>query len=112
LAIHIWTNVFVFHFHIRTRNLLIEGLVHISLILMALTLVANLLINSMLIAKYAAMGSAWAAVISWGLGTMVFPLFFYATRHVPGDFVRSVNPFYWKGLFGSDDSLLDHNIRR
>lgn len=95
LTIHLWTGVFVAHVSIRTWALLIEGNMGLILVFSGLTLAANVLLNLVLIDRYAAAGAAWASLISWALGAALFPLASARARRFVGMLLQSFVPAAW-----------------
>jgi PST family polysaccharide transporter len=74
LTIHVWTGLFIAHVSIRSRALLIEGRMQLVLLFSGLTLLSNILLNIVLINRYAEIGAAWASLISWASCVLLFPL--------------------------------------
>jgi O-antigen/teichoic acid export membrane protein len=95
LAIHVWTGLFIAHVSIRTRALLIEGKTKLILLFSGLTLVANILLNLVLIERFAGAGAACASLISWGLSTLLFPLAFPQSRRFAWMLLQSFVPASW-----------------
>lgn len=89
LAIHIWGAVFVFHVSVRSRALLAEGRQKLVTAMAALTLLANVALNLVLIRRFGAQGAALASLASWGLCALVFPAFWAQTRPAIGMFLAS-----------------------
>lgn len=89
LEIHIWTAIFVFHTSIRSRSLLIEGKQRYIAIFAFLTLIANLLLNLILIGPFGMIGAAFSFLGSWFLCVAVFPLFWDETRESAFMFYKS-----------------------
>jgi polysaccharide transporter, PST family len=74
LTIHIWAGLFIAHVSIRSRALIIEGKMILVLLFSGLTLLSNIFLNLALINRYAEIGAAWAALISWASCALLFPL--------------------------------------
>ena len=92
LAIHTWSAVFVFHVSIRSRVLIAERKQGYVTRIAALTLLASIALNLVLIPAFGAPGAAWASFASWALCAMVFPLFWPDTRWSVPMFVASITP--------------------
>ena len=95
LTIHIWTGLFISHVSIRTRALLIEGHMSSILLLSGLTLLANVILNIILIRSYAEVGAATASLLSWALCALFFPLAFNRSRGYALMLLRSSSPSVW-----------------
>jgi PST family polysaccharide transporter len=95
LRIHVWTGIFVFHMHLRTRIFVIEGKQRFVLAFSLLTLIANLIMNACWIGPYGTQGAAWSAVLSSAMCVVVFPLFSVHTRTTVSAFLASFNPLSW-----------------
>jgi hypothetical protein len=89
LYIHIFTIIFIFHISIRTRLLIIEKAISNIMQISLLTVLTIFFLNIILINLMGAKGAAYASLISWGLSTILFPLFSSRTRHYPLLFVNS-----------------------
>lgn len=95
LTVHFWAGIFVAHVSIRTWALLIEGKIALLLAFSALALLANIVLNLVLIERYAEAGAAFAALISWGLSALVFPLVSAQSRGYVRLLLKSFNPLSW-----------------
>lgn len=77
LQIHIWAGVFIFMRALLSKWLLIEDIPKYSLATHGFGAVINLLLNTLLIPNYGAVGAAWATLISYAmasyLGLFIFP---------------------------------------
>jgi len=89
LNIYIFTIIFIFHISIRTRLLIIEKAMSIIMYISILTFLTIFFFNIILINTMGAKGAAYAALISWGLSAILFPLFWRRTRHYPNLFINS-----------------------
>jgi PST family polysaccharide transporter len=88
LYIYIFTIIFIFHVSIRTRLLIIENSIDKITYISILTLITSVILNILLISLIGIKGAAYATVISWGLSTILFPLFWTRTRHYPSLFLN------------------------
>lgn len=77
LSIHIWAFLFVSQGIARSRWLIAENMLKISMITTILGAVINVGVNILLIPQYAGLGAAWATVISYAISaffsTLLFP---------------------------------------
>lgn len=89
LYVHIFTIIFIFHISIRTRLLIIEKAISNIMQISLLTVLTIFFLNIILINLMGVKGAAYASLISWGLSTILFPLFSSRTRHYPLLFVNS-----------------------
>jgi len=80
LTWHIWGGVFVFFGVAWYRWIILEGLQKIAVKIHLLSLVANVVLNLVLIPIYGVIGAAVATTISYALGHTVFMLFFPSQR--------------------------------
>jgi O-antigen/teichoic acid export membrane protein len=95
LKIHIWTGIFLFHMHLRTRIFVIERKQSFTLTFSLLTLVTNLALNAVCIRRYGTEGAAYASVLSWAMCAGIFPLLSSRTRAAARMFASSFNPLLW-----------------
>lgn len=93
LSIHIWGGVFVFFSVAWSKWMVNEGFQATILKLHLLSLVANILLNFLLIQKYGAIGAAIATVASYSLAHTVFAFLFRNQRIAVKMFWRAFNPF-------------------
>jgi len=82
LSIHAWANLFVFWGIIRTRLLINENLQIYSVPYLAITAVANIILNLILIPTCGIQGAAIATVISQFIASVLSNLFSAKTRHL------------------------------
>jgi O-antigen/teichoic acid export membrane protein len=80
LTIHVWAGLFAFSRQMLSKWLIIEGHLRWSLFSNTLGAVANILLNLLLIPRYATIGSAVATLISYGVSGYFAPALFRSTR--------------------------------
>jgi O-antigen/teichoic acid export membrane protein len=80
LSIHIWSGVFVFLGVSVNKWILNENLQHYSSIYLFLGMVANIILNIVMIPKYGIFGAALATLYSQAFSTLLAPLLFKKTR--------------------------------
>ena len=69
LAIHTWSNIFIFWHQINMDWLVNEGLLKFPLFRQIMGAIANISLNFILIPKYGGVGAAIATVISYGIAS-------------------------------------------
>lgn len=90
LKIHIWAGIFIFMRALFSKWIIIENLLYFSLMSHALGATVNVLLNFMLINKYAGMGASVATLISYSVASY-FMLFICAqTRPVAKMMTKSL----------------------
>ncbi|MDC3212131.1 flippase [Pseudoalteromonas distincta] len=72
LSIHIFASIFIFQRAILSKWLIIERLYKYSLVSSLCGAVTNIVLNALLIPKYAGVGAAWATVISYMVASYGF----------------------------------------
>lgn len=80
LSIHIWAGVFVFLGVSVSKWILTENLQRISSITLFIGMVANIILNIILIPEYGIRGAAFATLISQSISVLFAPLLFKKTR--------------------------------
>ncbi len=80
LSIHIWAGVFVFLGVSVSKWILTENLQRVSSFTLFIGMVANIILNFILIPKYGIKGAAWATLISQSISVLFAPLLFKKTR--------------------------------
>jgi len=88
IYIYIFTIIFIFHVSMRTRLLIIENSIANIAYISILTFITSVILNILLINLIGIKGAAYATVISWGLSTILFPLFWTRTRRYPSLFLN------------------------
>jgi PST family polysaccharide transporter len=91
LALHAWAGIAVFLGVASSQYLVAENLVRISMYRTALGVVANILLNLLLIPHYGALGAAAATVVSYFVATFSL-LAFASTRSQAVSMVRAFSP--------------------
>ena len=86
---HIWGGIFVFFGAAWFRWMVIEGLQKTVALMNFMSLVANVILNLILIPPYGAVGAAIATTISYSLGHTVFALLFPNQRTAVLMFIKS-----------------------
>ncbi|MEH2432681.1 MAG: flippase [Nostoc sp.] len=94
LAIHIWTSLFVFMGLATSPWFIAEGLNHVSLGKTLFGALLNIILNLLLIPKYAGFGAAIATIISQAASTFVCNAFDSRTQNIFKIQVRSLLLFY------------------
>jgi PST family polysaccharide transporter len=97
LAVHIWASVFVFLGVAQTPWDTAESLMRLSLKRTAAGAVVNVILNLILIPRYAGMGAAVATLVAYSLSAVFANVFFAPTRKI---FVMQMRSFY---LYGCAD---------
>lgn len=80
LSIHIWASVFIFMRAAFSKWLIIEGLLIFSLVTHGAGAIVNLILNIVLIPRYAGIGAAVATFLSYGVASY-FALFFHSKTY-------------------------------
>jgi O-antigen/teichoic acid export membrane protein len=80
LMIHIWAGVFVFYGCARGQWLLVENLQTYGLICTSIGAITNIVLNLILIGKMGITGAAIATFLSYGISSVIIPLFFPKDR--------------------------------
>ncbi len=96
LAVHVWASVFVFLGLAQSPWNLAEDLLKLTLFRTTAGAVANVALNVVLIPKYAAMGAAWATVISYAVSGTLANAFDARTRPM---FFLQLRSFYPDALW-------------
>ncbi|MEH2332195.1 flippase [Nostoc sp.] len=94
LAVHIWTSLFVFMGLATSPWFLAEGLNHISLGKTLFGAILNIILNLLLIPKYAGLGAAIATIISQAAAAFICNAFDSRTQKLFKIQVRSLIHFY------------------
>lgn len=94
LAVHIWTSLFVFMGLATSPWFIAEGLNHVSLGKTLFGAILNIVLNLLLIPKYAGLGAAIATIISQAAAAFVCNAFDQRTQKIFKIQVRSLLPFY------------------
>ncbi|MCC5646105.1 flippase [Nostoc sp. CHAB 5824] len=94
LAVHIWTSLFVFMGLATSPWFIAEGLNHVSLGKTLFGAILNIILNLLLIPKYAGLGAAIATIISQAAAAFVCNAFDSRTQKIFKIQVRSLLPFY------------------
>ncbi|MEH2419902.1 MAG: flippase [Nostoc sp.] len=94
LAVHIWTSLFVFMGLATSPWFIAEGLNHVSLGKTLFGAILNIILNLLLIPKYAGLGAAIATIISQAAATFLCNAFDSRTQKIFKIQVRSLIPFY------------------
>jgi O-antigen/teichoic acid export membrane protein len=89
LSWHIWGSIFVFFGVAWSKWIVLEGLQRVSATMHLMSLIANILLNLMLIPSYGSLGAAAATTISYGLGHSLFMFIFPSQRIAVMMFWRS-----------------------
>ena len=77
---HIWGGIFVFFGTAWSRWIILEGLQKVAAVIHFLSLLANIMLNLLLIPIYGAVGAAIATTVSFSLGHTIFAAFFPSQR--------------------------------
>lgn len=91
LAVHVWASVFVFLGLAQSPWNLAEDLLKLTLYRTTAGAIANVAMNVVLIPRYAAMGAAWATVISYAVSGTLANAFDARTRPM---FLLQLRSFY------------------
>ncbi|MCC5604010.1 flippase [Nostoc favosum] len=94
LAVHIWTSLFVFMGLATSPWFIAEGLNHVSLGKTLFGAILNIILNVLLIPKYAGLGAAIATIISQAAAAFLCNAFDSRTQKIFKIQVRSLIPFY------------------
>ncbi|MEH2273598.1 MAG: flippase [Nostoc sp.] len=94
LAVHIWTSLFVFMGLATSPWFIAEGLNHVSLGKTLFGAILNIILNLLLIPKYAGLGAAIATIISQAAATFICNAFDSRTQKIFQIQVRSLLTFY------------------
>lgn len=94
LAVHIWTSLFVFMGLATSPWFIAEGLNHVSLGKTLFGAILNIILNLLLIPKYAGLGAAIATIISQASAAFLCNAFDKRTQKIFKIQVRSLLPFY------------------
>ncbi|MEH2146000.1 flippase [Nostoc sp.] len=94
LAVHIWTSFFVFMGLATSPWFIAEGLNHVSLGKTLFGAILNIILNLLLIPKYAGLGAAIATIISQAAATFLCNAFDSRTQKIFQIQVRSLLTFY------------------
>ncbi|MEH1940647.1 MAG: flippase [Nostoc sp.] len=94
LAVHIWTSLFVFMGLATSPWFIAEGLNHVSLGKTLFGAILNIVLNLLLIPKYAGLGAAIATIISQAAAAFLCNAFDSRTQKIFKIQVRSLLPFY------------------
>ena len=94
LAVHIWTSLFVFMGLATSPWFIAEGLNHVSLGKTLFGAILNIILNLLLIPKYAGLGAAIATIISQAAATFLCNAFDSRTQKIFQIQVRSLLNFY------------------
>ncbi|MEH2023970.1 flippase [Nostoc sp.] len=94
LAVHIWTSLFVFMGLATSPWFIAEGLNHVSLGKTLFGAILNIVLNLLLIPKYAGLGAAIATIISQAAAAFICNAFDSRTQKIFKIQVRSLIPFY------------------
>jgi PST family polysaccharide transporter len=82
LTVHVWTTLFVFWGVVGEAWYLTEGLTRMSLARTVTAAAMNVVLNLVLIPRYAGLGAAWATLIAQGCAAWLFNLVDRRTRHI------------------------------
>jgi PST family polysaccharide transporter len=91
LSVHIWSVLFIFHVSIRSRSLIIEGKEYFIAIFAVFTMIANIVLNLILIPPYGGIGAAYASLISWMISVLLLPCISRKTNKSIQMFFKSFN---------------------
>jgi polysaccharide transporter, PST family len=94
LAVHIWTSLFVFMGLATSPWFIAEGLNNVSLGKTLFGAILNIILNLLLIPKYAGLGAAIATIISQAAATFLCNAFDPRTQKIFNIQVRSLVHFY------------------
>ncbi|MBN3927791.1 flippase [Nostoc sp. NMS4] len=94
LAVHIWTSLFVFMGLATSPWFIAEGLNHVSLGKTLFGAILNIILNLVLIPKYAGLGAAIATIISQAAAAFICNAFDSRTQKLFKIQVRSLTHFY------------------
>lgn len=94
LAVHIWTSLFVFMGLATSPWFIAEGLNNVSLGKTLFGAILNIILNLLLIPKYAGLGAAIATIISQAAAAFICNAFDSRTQKIFKIQVRSLIPFY------------------
>ncbi len=94
LAVHIWTSLFVFMGLATSPWFIAESLNHVSLGKTLFGAILNIVLNLLLIPKYAGLGAAIATIISQAAAAFLCNAFDSRTQKIFKIQVRSLIPFY------------------
>ncbi|MDM5272409.1 flippase [Sulfurovum sp. zt1-1] len=92
LIIYAWAGIFVFFGNAWGKWMINENLQKTVMKMQALSLIANIILNLILIPTYGIMGAAIATLVSYGIGHTVFALFFKNQKIAVVMFWKSFNP--------------------
>jgi O-antigen/teichoic acid export membrane protein len=106
LSILIWSEFAVFFGSVVVHLLLAQNLQRFLVFPTAIGAGLNVVLNVILIPRYAATGSAWASVLSYGVAWMLFLLVFGRTRGVIWQGLRRAIPVILISLTASIVALL------
>jgi PST family polysaccharide transporter len=96
LAVHVWASLFVFLGVAQGPWNLSQNLMTLAFYRTLAGAVANVLLNFILIPRYAAMGAALATVISYGIAAVIANAFDARTRPI---FYMQLKSLYFSGLW-------------
>jgi PST family polysaccharide transporter len=94
LAVHIWTSLFVFMGLATSPWFIAESLNHVSLGKTLFGAILNIILNILLIPKYAGFGAAIATIISQASAAFICNGFDKRTQKIFKIQMRSLLPFY------------------
>jgi polysaccharide transporter, PST family len=94
LAVHIWTSLFVFMGLATSPWFIAEGLNHVSLGKTLFGAILNIILNFLLIPKYAGLGAAIATIISQASAAFLCNAFDKRTQKIFNIQMQSLLPFY------------------
>lgn len=92
LNVHIWAGVFVFLGVANQKWFISENLQAYNIICLGMGMVANIILNIILIPEYGIKGAAYATLISQFIASVLAPLFFKKTR---GSFFMMVRSLFF-----------------
>lgn len=99
LMLNIWSSIFISQAIARGIWLISENLQKYRLYNNLLAVSLNIIGNFILIPRYGIAGAAIATLITQGMGTWIFSLFWKPIRSSTIDLFRSINPIYIYSLF-------------
>ncbi|MDP5230866.1 MAG: flippase [Cellulophaga sp.] len=80
LNIHIWAGVFVFLGVANQKWFISENLQAYNILCLGLGMIANVVLNTLMIPKFGILGAAYATLISQFIASVLAPVFFKKTR--------------------------------
>jgi len=97
LSIHIWAGLFIFMREAFSKWIIMEDLLHFSIITHGLGMLLNIGLNLLLIPNYGIIGAAIATIVSYAMASYISLLFFKKTRIIFYMMTKAIFfPFYMR----------------